>query len=1030
MLARHPLTGKAIRILNCEAALWKDAATLVWLTAASDPSAKWNRYTVGTTSITDYEALKAAGTTPDICVAMDTVGVAEWLESGAWRALSVVAVPKATLMTIGLDRVRQMGITNMLCLDEVHHIYPHIGAAWDGTAADACVMLAAILRYARTGPIASQPPRICGTLKVLPTVEPPAPLVFLTQYYRPDKTARRKEIDACLARNLACPLIDRLVLLNETENIPLPESPKLTVKSIGNRLNFADVIRWIQEEAPAGSLVVFANSDIYLDDSWRALWSVNMANTFLSLLRWDDGDEGAAPTLFGPRADSQDTWAVSADSVKSRTWNWAALDIPFGKGGCDNAINVEMLRQKFLVANPALTLITHHVHRSGYRTYNPLDIIDRPMYMHVQPTGLHDLKPESTMPPPAFKVSEPARILELQGFATASQTRTFHTMAARAYKGLVADGSIAPATDVPIYDASGVFVNHVGLCSTYDSILVGPTKASKTAWGNVEMSKVSPCAAVELMYVAPLPDDVFKTPASFVHKYLGKILAMRGAPLEARGEFLAPNRPDIVDILKFFHWDTKVVPVLRRDPNTNVYAKRGLIWMPQDGVASWITAAEVNALRSALRVGWEPKPSTKPSVVCLVDGVWITEDLVKTLEREFPDDAIDVITPQTSFQDAVETLLGARAFVYKCTEAAWTLLWALPVTAVAVELQFEMAPTLESLHMAQACRVKHSAIIKARDTKPVAQDAADFVKKVVSALGGSLAASPVATPVPAASPKATDLPILYMPSPDTKGYFAHAGDSFRELARMWERHGYVRIVYQEGLCNVWLGPVGNVLLYDRPTMEWLNKSAEHEKDWVIALIGNPDPKGAVGATSWTFWPRRPELVEQLVEEGFADEPLVARARRIVFYGRSENAVQADRRSADWESVFGRVDEFVHVKGMNPYPLSQREYLERLADARFGLCLAGYGRKCHREIECMAMGCVPVVAPEVDMSSYAVPPVEGVHYLRCDKPENLQALLDSVDVAQWTRMSVAAHTWWRNNASAQGSWELTKCLAGI
>jgi hypothetical protein len=78
---------------------------------------------------------------------------------------------------------------------------------------------------------------------------------------------------------------------------------------------------------------------------------------------------------------------------------------------------------------------------------------------------------------------------------------------------------------------------------------------------------------------------------------------------------------------------------------------------------------------------------------------------------------------------------------------------------------------------------------------------------------------------------------------------------------------------------------------------------------------------------------------------------------------------------------------------------------------------------------MAMGCVPVVAPEVDMSSYAVPPVEGVHYLRVDGPDDLQKKTEAMDEATWEAMSAAAFEWWKENASAEGMWGLTKRLVG-
>ena len=78
-------------------------------------------------------------------------------------------------------------------------------------------------------------------------------------------------------------------------------------------------------------------------------------------------DLGAAAKLFGPRADSQDTWIVSAAAVRKAfadQGNWTPFEIPFGKAGCDNAITVEMLRKKFQVVNPALNLKTYHYHSS------------------------------------------------------------------------------------------------------------------------------------------------------------------------------------------------------------------------------------------------------------------------------------------------------------------------------------------------------------------------------------------------------------------------------------------------------------------------------------------------------------------------------------------------------------------------------------------------------------------------------------------------------------------------------------------
>ena len=110
-----------------------------------------------------------------------------------------------------------------------------------------------------------------------------------------------------------------------------------------------------------------------------------------------------------------------------------------------------------------------------------------------------------------------------------------------------------------------------------------------------------------------------------------------------------------------------------------------------------------------------------------------------------------------------------------------------------------------------------------------------------------------------------------------------------------------------------------------------------------------------------------------------------------------------------------------------YKYTQEEYLINLSKAKFGLCLAGFGKKCHREIECMAMGCIPVCADDVDMENYANPPIQGTHYLRVKTPSDVSSLLASISEETWLEMSKACQLWWKENCSAEGSWKLTQEL---
>jgi hypothetical protein len=62
-----------------------------------------------------------------------------------------------------------------------------------------------------------------------------------------------------------------------------------------------------------------------------------------------------------------------------------------------------------------------------------------------------------------------------------------------------------------------------------------------------------------------------------------------------------------------------------------------------------------------------------------------------------------------------------------------------------------------------------------------------------------------------------------------------------------------------------------------------------------------------------------------------------------------------------------------------------------------------------------------------MENYANPPVEGVHYLRVAKPSDINKVLQTLSEEKWFEMSGACRSWWAQNASAEGSWALTKKL---
>ena len=206
------------------------------------------------------------------------------------------------------------------------------------------------------------------------------------------------------------------------------------------------------------------------------------------------------------------------------------------------------------------------------------------------------------------------------------------------------------------------------------------------------------------------------------------------------------------------------------------------------------------------------------------------------------------------------------------------------------------------------------------------------------------------------------------------------------------------------------------MFYDRPTNEWYDSEADGA---LIKLFGNAAPVGANSST-WLFWARRPEILENFVHNADFSNDYSVRTTSVVFIGNIENSIQNQYRNYDWKVA---VDDFHLTKGTY-HRFSQEEYLARLSRARFGLCLRGYGPKCNREIELMALGVVPLVTEGCDLANYAESPIEGVHYLRVKSPKHMRDLVSNITESRWKTMSAAGQIWWSRNCSAAGSFKTT------
>ena len=168
--------------------------------------------------------------------------------------------------------------------------------------------------------------------------------------------------------------------------------------------------------------------------------------------------------------------------------------------------------------------------------------------------------------------------------------------------------------------------------------------------------------------------------------------------------------------------------------------------------------------------------------------------------------------------------------------------------------------------------------------------------------------------------------------------------------------------------------------------------------------------------------RRPRLLEQEINKGI--KPYHDRDIESIFLGKVENSVQHTNRTQD--NWFGVVEKFslpIRIGDSFNWPYSHQEYLDLVSNSKFGLCLAGYGPKCNREIEYFGLGVVPIVSPEVDMTYYN-PLTEGKHYFRANSSEEFTKLIKNCSISQWEDMSNNVREWYASNCSRQGSFETT------
>jgi hypothetical protein len=238
----------------------------------------------------------------------------------------------------------------------------------------------------------------------------------------------------------------------------------------------------------------------------------------------------------------------------------------------------------------------------------------------------------------------------------------------------------------------------------------------------------------------------------------------------------------------------------------------------------------------------------------------------------------------------------------------------------------------------------------------------------------------------------------------------HVGDTFRELVDLWAENGLCEVEYRN-VRNVWMNDVDDILLYDRPVLDWLRG-----EKYNFALFGNTVPN-LPKSSPWIFWGRRPRLMEEVKKNRgtWSDRNIES-----IFLGKVENNVQLGKRTnIDWSKNI----ELFSMPIRGEYKYNQEEYLKLLTKSKFGLCLSGYGPKCNREIELMCMGVVPIMTPLVDLTYYSGL-IEGIHYIKVETPAEIKYKIKNIGKPHWEELSNNGIKWYEENCSIEGSFNIT------
>jgi len=709
------------KLLTLRNPLRRDQRTLIWL-QHQDPNITWSRWDAIVTSLADYHRWYDAESRLVGVIVLQVEGEMDtFLEDLYTIAKDVpMVLVSRTILSLKSEDYWLENFDNLLCVNDVLEQYPFLMTKWDGSAEDAIAIFSILCRYNRLVDVTeSRTSLFRAHLQSIKNVVP-ARSWLITQYFIHPDSGRAKEIRECLKRNCASLYIDTIVLLNETDlshkwkNIP--GSHKIKQIVIGKRLTYYDALHYIASSVPPSVYAIISNADIYFNSTLLDLWKINLTDRMLALLRWEGEGE-----IFGPRPDSQDTWILLSDSVRSRDWDPNIFGFPFGQAGCDNAFAAHMLRMRFLLCNPALDIQTFHYHSSNIRDYSIKDIVPSDLYVHIEPTHLLDTSQEQVPAGSPYAICNEFVRFEIRSSSLSNEV-TYCTMLGKQgrYQWEPSEENRYFELAIPVYAWKNASVTPNGL--VYDAYTVYTGKHSNDPrfqyWNQAKVDIFTPLQQRKRMMALPFPDlSVFEHPDTYILQYVSR--ATRLLEIYPDTSIWLPS--GFESYLNKLDFTFEGVPLLEQ---TGCWANEVIGFVPGPS-SSELGREDVMALRTRLP-SWKKTPTGQKCVI-VTDSVitprFVYETLTPWLKNADPSWDIQIISDK--HHASYDSIIGATLCILlggPSTQTKWSRLWALPPDCCVVELQQELAIDGEFQHLCHVADWKSWVLLLAKGSTTDVQE--------------------------------------------------------------------------------------------------------------------------------------------------------------------------------------------------------------------------------------------------------------------------------------------------------------------